>query len=116
MFGSCIIHILYTGCAKIKKKFRILALSLRKGLLYLHCTTLISSLSKLFVCRTSSLYRSHFQSVEFVCVCCVSPSVWFKWSPFLLCEILVYGQIYHTEDATRGHVIKRIDEILSIVK
>jgi len=22
MFGSCIIHILYTGCAKIKKKFR----------------------------------------------------------------------------------------------
>ena len=22
LFGSCIIHILYTGCAKIKKKFR----------------------------------------------------------------------------------------------
>ena len=22
VFGSCIIHILYTGCAKIKKKFR----------------------------------------------------------------------------------------------
>jgi len=22
VFGSCIIHVLYTGCAKIKKKFR----------------------------------------------------------------------------------------------
>ena len=22
VFGSCIIHILYTGCAKVKKKFR----------------------------------------------------------------------------------------------
>ena len=29
LFGSCIIHILYTGCAKIKKKF-----SGTKGLMY----------------------------------------------------------------------------------
>ena len=47
LFGSCIIHILYTGCAKIKKNNNSGAKGLMSGYL---CTKYIFVLLNIFLC------------------------------------------------------------------
>ena len=41
VFGSCIIHILHTGCAKIKKKFRRRKAKNQKDCAGVYCVPLI---------------------------------------------------------------------------
>ena len=43
LFGSCIIHILYTGCAKIKKKYISGAKVLMTPRKYFVCNTVLAS-------------------------------------------------------------------------
>ena len=40
LFGSCIIHILFTGCAKIKNIFQFQKVTLRRKLQIIHSTPL----------------------------------------------------------------------------